>query len=236
LPQPGRSPEPPDTSKHALVYRTIRERIIDGRYGPGARLVFSNLARDLDVSAVPVREAIRRLEAEGLVTFEHNIGARVSMLDDEAWEQLVEMLALLDGYAVARAYPRIPAEAIEQAQETNAALRANHAAGADNSLVMTLHRRFHRLLYRYADNGYLIESLDRVWDRIDASRVLVSLYPAKRLRTALDEHDDLLEQLRQDDNDPAVLERCARKHNINTIVAIRGRGPLIRPSYTAHPR
>src|SRR5215470_10693060 len=93
-------------SKHELAYRQIRERILDGRYGPGHRLVLSALARDLDVSPVPVREAIRRLEAEGLVTFERNVGARVGRLDDEEWEQIVQVLALLDGYAVARAYQR----------------------------------------------------------------------------------------------------------------------------------
>ncbi|OLB82322.1 MAG: hypothetical protein AUI14_00890 [Actinobacteria bacterium 13_2_20CM_2_71_6] len=221
-----RAGEPVEPSKHEAVYRKIRERILDGRYGPGYRLVFSALARDLDVSPVPVREAIRRLEAEDLVTFERNVGARVATLDDEAWEQLVEMLALLDGYAVARALPRIPAEAIDEAQEINDLLRGQVGPALDNGRVMALHRTFHRTIYRYADNDYLIESLDRVWDRIDASRVLVSRYPAKRLATAVQEHDFLLQQLRNADNDPVVLERHARQHNLNAIIAIRGRGRL----------
>ena len=209
-------------SKHELVYRRIRERILDGRYGPGYRLVLTAIARDLEVSPVPVREAIRRLEAEDLVTFEHNVGARVRTLDDEAWEQLVEMLAVLDGYAVMRARPRIPAKALREAAEINGELRRQAADIPDNAKVMALHRTFHRTIYQYADNEYLIESLDRVWDRIDASRVLVSLYPAKRLASAVQEHDDLVERLRQDDADPVELERCARQHNLNAIIAIRG--------------
>ena len=188
--------------------------------------MFSTLARELDVSPVPVREAIRRLEAEGLVTFAHNVGARVQTLDDEAWEQLVEMLALLDGYAVTLAFERIPPDAIEEAQEINNVLRRGVDHTLERGQVMALHRRFHRTIYRYAGNDYLIESLDRVWDRIDASQVLASLYPAKRLASAVDEHDALLRQLRQDSYDLAVLERHARQHNLNAIIAIRGKGRL----------
>jgi DNA-binding GntR family transcriptional regulator len=185
--------------------------------------VLSVIARDLDVSPVPVREAIRRLEAESLVTFERNVGARVNTLDGEAWEQLVEMLALLDGYAVTRARRRITAGVIKEAQGYNDALRAQVAGPMDHEKVMSLHRRFHRAIYARGDNDYLIESLDRLWDRIDASRVLVSLYPAKRLASAVDEHDSLLRQLRDDEVSPAELERCTRQHSLNAITAIRGK-------------
>jgi DNA-binding GntR family transcriptional regulator len=226
VPRRRRVSGPAETSKHEAAYRKIRERIIDGRYGPGHRLVLSSLARDLDISPVPVREAIRRLEAEGLVRFEHNVGARVATLDEEQWEQLVEMLALLDGYAVMRAAPHITSAAIAEAQELNDALRRCLAGPLDNEEVMALHRRFHRRIYRFADNDHLVEALDRVWDRIDASRVLVSLYPAKRLASAVDEHDDILRRLRDGGHDAAALERCARQHNLNAIQAIRGH-PLI---------
>jgi DNA-binding GntR family transcriptional regulator len=223
--QPSTANEPVEPSKHEVAYQKIRERILDGRYGPGHRLVLSALARDLSISPVPVREAIRRLEAEGLVTFVRNVGARVQTLDD-GWEQLVEMLALLDGYALARAHPRIPVTAIEQAQEINNTLRRSLTQPLDHAEVMALHRTFHRTIYEHCDNEYLIESLDRTWDRIDASRVLVSRYPTKRLASAVDEHDFLLQQLRESNNDPAALEHCARQHSLNAITAIRGRGRL----------
>ncbi|WP_229068280.1 GntR family transcriptional regulator [Actinoplanes sp. DH11] len=210
-------------SKHESVYRTIRERILNGVYGPGKRLVLSAIARDLDVSPVPVREAMRRLEAEGLVTFERNIGARVNTLDDEGWEQLVEMLALLDGYAMRRAQCRIPPAAIGEAQRLNDALRA-HAGGPPDTHgeVMALHRLFHRTLYAHGDNRYLVESLDSAWDRIDASRVLISRWPAHRLASSVDEHDELLRLLRAGDVEPNELERCTRQHSLNAITAIRG--------------
>ncbi|WP_030436334.1 GntR family transcriptional regulator [Actinoplanes subtropicus] len=210
-----------DLSKHEAAYRTLRQRILEGRYGPGYRLVLSGLARDLEVSPVPIREAIRRLEAEGLVTFERNVGARVATLTDDAWEELVEMLALLDGYAVRQAQPMLTPEILAEAEQINAALRRQLTGGIDNEAVMALHRRFHRLIYSRAANTYLVDALDQVWDRIDASRVLVSLYPAKRLASAVDEHDELLQRLRQERVNPSDLEQFARWHNLNAAVTIR---------------
>ncbi|WP_432971952.1 GntR family transcriptional regulator [Dactylosporangium sp. CA-233914] len=211
-----------EPSKHELAYREIRERIIDGRYRPGHRLVLSSLARELDISPVPVREAIRRLEAEGLVDFERNVGARVATLQDDEWEQLVEMLALLDGFAFAAAAARVTPQDIAEARQYNAQLRAAAAAERiDHGAVMLLHRRFHRVLYRCCGNRYVIESLDGIWDRIDASRVLMTLYPALRLSTAVDEHDGLLDRLERGEDDAAVLECCAREHNLNAIRTIR---------------
>jgi DNA-binding GntR family transcriptional regulator len=212
----------PEPSKHEIAYREIRERILDGRYGPGHRLVLSSIARELDVSPVPVREAIRRLEAEGLVNFERNVGARVATLQDDEWEQLVEMLALLDGFAFAAAAPRITADGLAEARELNARLRVGAVAEQiDHTMIMSLHRRFHRVLYRCCGNQYVIDSLDWIWDRIDASRVLVTLYPAIRLSTAVDEHDALLDRVERGEDDAAVLESCAREHNLNAIRTIR---------------
>jgi DNA-binding GntR family transcriptional regulator len=211
---------PSGPSKHELAYRRIRQRILDGRYQPGHRLVLSTLARELDVSPVPVREAIRRLEAEGLVNFERNVGARVATLGDDDWVQLVEMLALLDGYAFAAAAPTMTAELIGTARDLNAQLRLEQT----HERVMALHREFHRTIYGCCGNRHVIEALEWIWDRIDASRVLASLYPRLRVRTAVDEHDALLNRLERGEDDTGVLESCAREHNLNTIRAIRAAG------------
>src|SRR5579875_81573 len=72
---------PNGTSKHERAYAVIRRRILDGTYRPGHRLVIGTLAAELGVSPVPVREAIRRLEAEGRVVYRHNAGPRVAPAD-----------------------------------------------------------------------------------------------------------------------------------------------------------
>ena len=95
-------------SKSQLAYRFIRERIDDGRYVPGYRLVLGQIARELDVSVVPVREAIRLLEAEGLVTFERNVGAQVALVKETEYLHTMETLALVE---------EVVADAITQEQE-----------------------------------------------------------------------------------------------------------------------
>ena len=75
-------------SKSEQAYAWVRSRIISRAFVPGYRLVLGAIAGELDMSVVPVREAIRRLEAEGLVTFERNIGAHVALVDESEYEGL----------------------------------------------------------------------------------------------------------------------------------------------------
>src|SRR5690606_23538307 len=77
-------------SKSQRAYRSIKAKIYDGSYSPGYRLVLNRLAAELQVSTVPVREAIRMLEAEGLVHFERNIGAQVAMIDPTQYQVTME--------------------------------------------------------------------------------------------------------------------------------------------------
>lgn len=67
--------------------------------------MLGQIAQELGVSAVPVREAIRLLEAEGLVTFERNVGAQVAMVDEIEYQHTMQTLALVEGYATALAVP-----------------------------------------------------------------------------------------------------------------------------------
>ena len=84
------------TSKVDTAYELIRERILSGQYTPGYRLVLGPLAKELGSSAVPVREAIRRLEAEHLVQFERNVGATVRGLDPVEYRWTMETLAVVE--------------------------------------------------------------------------------------------------------------------------------------------
>lgn len=94
-------------SKAQIAYTWVREHIVSGDYAPGYRLVLSTLAAELDMSVVPVREAIRQLEAEGLANFERNVGARVAMIDEARYVESMEALGILEGAATAMALSSI---------------------------------------------------------------------------------------------------------------------------------
>src|ERR1700722_16005993 len=87
----GQHDEAP-ANKHALAYRMISERIEMAVYQPGQRLVIDAPARDLSMSQVPIREAIRRLQAEGWITYRHNSGPEVANIGMEHWQATMEVL------------------------------------------------------------------------------------------------------------------------------------------------
>src|SRR3954453_12489536 len=111
-----------DRSKSQRAYLWLKERIAGEELTPGYRLVLASVANELDMSVVPVREAIRRLEAEGLVTFEQNVGARVSMIDDTQYRHSMETLAILEGAATALAARHLTADDLRQACALNGRL------------------------------------------------------------------------------------------------------------------
>src|SRR6476660_7164160 len=106
-------------SKSQRAYRWIKDRIVRQEFSPGYRLVLGSIAKELDMSVVPVREAIRQLEAEGLVTFERNVGAHVSMVDDSQYRFSMQALSILEGTATALAARRLSPDDIQHARAVN---------------------------------------------------------------------------------------------------------------------
>ena len=108
--------EAAERSKSQRAYHSLKERIAAEEFTPGHRLVLASVANDLGMSVVPVREAIRRLEAEGLVTFERNVGARVSMIDDSQYRHAMETLGILEGAATALAARHLTVDDLRRAR------------------------------------------------------------------------------------------------------------------------
>jgi DNA-binding GntR family transcriptional regulator len=104
------------------IYQTLRKRILNGGYDPGHRLVIDSLARDFGVSGIPVREAIRRLEAEGLIVYRPNVGPQVTQRDARLYEEELEAVAVLEGYATALAAPDLTPGDLERLREINSEL------------------------------------------------------------------------------------------------------------------
>ena len=111
-------------SKQEWTYSVLRGRIVNGTYAEGHRLVIDTIARELEVSPMPVREAIRRLEAEGWVHYERNHGASVRPLDDDTWAEGMTAVGVLDGYVTAIAAPHLTAADFDGLREANERMRA----------------------------------------------------------------------------------------------------------------
>ncbi len=214
-------------NKHEQAYSTIRERILNGTYVPGYRLVIDGLARELGISPVPIREAIRRLEAEGWVEYRPNAGAQVASVDASRYEEDMSVLALLEGYATALAAKHLDEEGIQHLCEINAAmLRALHSA--DIATFGRLNKEFHFYMYDYCQNGYLVDLLRETWDRLEVRGHTNFSYIPQRIWPSIDEHAQLLDLIEQgapgDD-----IERMIRAHKLHTYEAYRSS-----PRYAGH--
>jgi DNA-binding GntR family transcriptional regulator len=205
-------------SKLERVYDTLKQRILDGAYLPGHRLVLDQIAKELEVSTLPVREAIRRLEAEGFVDFQRNVGARVAPLDAGEYLHTMHVLALLDGYATAIAAPHLEPEDLAEAHQINDRLAA--ALGDFDPLAFTaLNRDFHFVFYRRCPNQHVRTLAEEQWARLDAIRRSTFVFIPGRSRQSVAEHAALLELL-EARADPAEIERAAREHKLQTLRAL----------------
>src|SRR5947208_12656203 len=116
-----------DNSMASRISRTLSERIVTGLLSPGERLMQDHIAKEFRASHVPVREAFRKLEAQGLVVSEPRRGVRVAPLDPAAVIEVTEMRAALETLALRHALPKLTEADIAAAEAAQAA----GAASAD---------------------------------------------------------------------------------------------------------
>lgn len=205
-------------SKSEQAYRLIRERIESGSYVPGFRLVLAPIAAELDMSVVPVREAIRRLEAEGLVTFETNVGAQVALLQETEYLHTMETLALVEGYATSLAAPHLTAEQLERAQQVNERMRESLEHFDPHSFT-ELNLEFHRVLFEACPNPHVLDLVHRGWNRLRLLRDSSFSFVPGRAHESVDEHDTILRLIRTQ-APVAEIEVAARNHRLATLTAV----------------
>jgi DNA-binding GntR family transcriptional regulator len=206
-------------TKQERVYQAIRERILNGAYGPGYRVVIDSLAEEFAVSALPVREAIRRLEAEGLVIYRPNAGAQVAPADPGLFDEEMTVLAVLEGYATAIAAPELGHEEIAQLTEiTDKMVQAMERI--DSLSFGRLNQEFHALIYEHCPNAALVGMLRDVARRLDAIRRTVFLQIPYRGSASVAEHRNLIDLIAS--RAPArKIEAAARDHKLQTVESFR---------------
>ena len=208
-------------NKTEATYRALRERILQGTYAPGQRLVLSTLARELGVSSVPVREALRRLEAEGWVSFRPNIGAEVCPVDAGEWVAVMDVLAMTEGRATALAARHLTAADLAAARRENASMRQALEL-MDPLEASERNRGFHATLIGACPSTYLRDLVHQASERLDAMRRTVFVFVPRRTLAAVDEHEHLLGLIERGAAEP-LIERYAREHKLHTVTAYLSR-------------
>lgn len=200
-----------DTASSAWseAYTYLRERIRNGQLKSGERVKAEDIAAQLGISRMPVREAMRQLDSEGLLTIRANRGAVVTVLDPGDILELFEMRSVLEGLAVRRAIDRFDADAFATLDMLLARLgNAQH----DADLWISRHNEFHDFICAQAGARRLFTEVQRL-------RTAVEPYLRLVLRTPLSggavaEHRALIEVIRG--GDPEAAEAAFRRHILET--------------------
>lgn len=204
-------------SKSQQAYAWIRDRILRQEFTPGYRLVLATIAADLGMSVVPVREAIRRLEAEGLVSFQRNVGAQVSMIDDARYREAMQALSVLEGAAISLAAPHLTADDIRRAREINQ-LMTSSLDRFDPHSFTALNREFHSILFAPCPNARLLELTEGEWGLLGHLRDSTFSFVPGRAPVSVQEHEGIL-QLIENGAPPREIEMAARAHRTATLTA-----------------
>ncbi len=207
----------PYRTKQAFVYETLRDAIMRCELGPGQRLVIDELARRLEVSAIPVREALQLLQSEGLVANVPHVGATVSLISRESIAEVFSIMEGLEIVATRSAAERMTAADGVVLDEITAAMDGALAAGRNEEWA-DLNSRFHSAISRLSAMPLLQEMMDRVlarWDRV--RRYYLKGVLVDRLERAQEEHRTMLRAMKA--RDFAMLEQVVKEHNQGALHA-----------------
>ncbi|MGB9593190.1 MAG: GntR family transcriptional regulator [Anaerolineae bacterium] len=199
-----------------LVTDRIREAILRGWLKPGERLDQAEIAERFQVSRMPVREALRTLEAEGLVKFYPHRGVEVCELSPEEIEEIYQIRIALESMAVQLAVARFNEEAD---QRLSALLQEMEEVADDPPAWTTLNYRFHQELYALSGRARLCGIIESLRNTVQPYVARDVSHPA-RARVAMQEHREILEACRAGDANRAA-ERIAQhlKHVCDSLIA-----------------
>lgn len=206
--EPAEKPLEPSASKADLVYQRLSGAILDGTLKPLARLNADEIARRLGVSKIPVREALQRLEIQGLVTQAQHAGASVAPLSENEIEGIRYARLALDPVVARLAAERASPDLLANVRAIDDRMRRKNARG-DTSGLNELNRDFHAAIARASGFEILVDLVEATLLRVRRYRALVPL-STERWDIVLDEHDAIVRAIIEHDAEAA--ERAACKH------------------------
>lgn len=195
--------------KAELVYEHLREQIVNGTYAPGHRMMLAEVAAGLGLSQMPVREALLRLQQDGLLESEPHKGMRVSAVSLADAAELFEVRGELEGLAAARAAASGDPALVADLTAINVAFARALEKGPDYPAMGAANWAFHRRILNAAGNGQLARMLEDVWTRSLRYRLGYQRIPGRALRT-IAEHEAIIAGLRS--ADPQAARHAAVAH------------------------
>ena len=184
-----------------VVFNTLRQAILRGELQPGERLMEIQLAQRLGVSRTPVREAIRKLELEGLVLMIPRRGAEVAEITRQDLEDVLEVRAALEELAVKDACEHITDEQLQDLKKAANEFKRS-LEGTDLVACAEADIHFHEIIYAATNNKRLVQMLNNLREQMYRYR-MENLKDKRTYRTLVEEHDAIRRALKKHDKEKA---------------------------------
>ena len=207
-------------SLRGRVFQSIREDILSGRYEQNTELKEAAIGAELGVSRTPVREALRQLELEGLVTIIPNRGAYVNMIIAKDVQDIYVIRSMLEGLCARWATQSITEEQLDSMEET-LCLSEYHTSKKNYEKLYELDSLFHEQLYEAGGSRILNHILSDFHDYVKMVRK-ATISTSSRSVTSTEEHRAIFEAIKEKDPDKA--EALAKEHVKHTIESIQAYG------------
>jgi DNA-binding GntR family transcriptional regulator len=208
-------------SKTQQAYEFLKNNILEGSYGPGQRIVIDQVARELGLSTIPIREAVRQLESDGLIQYKPYSGAIVSGINETEYIEVLTVLSVLEGYATALSSRNFTSEHIEELHQINKRME-EALQEFDFERFGQLNRQFHTVIYEECGNTFLLEEIRQSQQRLDRVRSSIFTLLPQRTKQSIEEHAAII-QLFEQGASFNEIEETVRNHRINTINAFKNK-------------
>lgn len=178
-----------------VVFNTLRQAILRGEMEPGERLMEIQLAQKLGVSRTPIREAIRKLELEGLVIMIPRKGAEVAHITEKDMRDVLEVRSTLEELAVTLACKNVTTEKIDELKAANKVFESA-IVSKDVVNIVDADVQFHDIIYAMTDNQRLIQIINNLREQMYRYR-LEYVKDARTHSILISEHNDIIRELSQ---------------------------------------
>lgn len=199
-----------------VVFNTLRQAILKGELAPGERLMEIQLAERLGVSRTPIREAIRKLELEGLVLMIPRKGAEVAKISEKSLRDVLEVRRSLEELAIELACQRMTDEETEELEEKQEEFRSAVTKG-DAMEIAETDEAYHDIIYKGTNNDRLVQILNNLREQMYRYRLEYIKDEDKR-QVLLLEHDNILRAVKQRKVDEA--KTAMREHIDNQEITV----------------
>lgn len=199
-----------------VVFNTLRQAILKGELEPGERLMEIQLANRLGVSRTPIREAIRKLELEGLVLMIPRKGAEVAKISEKNLRDVLEVRRSLEELAIELACQRMTEEDFEELEKAQESFRLAVEAG-DSMTIAETDEHYHDIIYNGTGNARLVQILNNLREQMYRYR-LEYIKDAEKRQILLIEHSRILKAVKE--RHVAEAKIAIREHIDNQEITV----------------